>query len=169
MQLYHHLIYICVFEEQLPEMVSLWANEIYNFTHKAISTELKEKCRNLNRVKVIEDEMMEPQMGAHFEDYDASQFIYALTSEKRKAESQLENSEYKDIWSLLRKEINCIEKSLNHINDYVEPSKSRIESFYNTFKDATNKRDLDLLRKAIEEFTKFKDKSNLRVDTKQTG
>ncbi len=154
MQLYHHLIYICVFEEQLPEMVSLWSNEIYNFTHKAISTELKAKCSNLNRVKVIEEEMMEPQMGVQFEDYDVSQFIIALTFEKRKAENQLGDPEYMDIWPLLRKEINCIEKSLNHINDYVGPSKSRIESFYNKFKDATYKGDIDLLKNAIEEFSK---------------
>ena len=156
MQLYQHLIFICVLEEQLPEMVSHWSNEIYNFTHKAISTELKAKCRNLNRVKVIEDEMMEPQMGVHFEDYDVSQFISALNTEKRKAKNQLKDSAYKKIWPLLRKEINCIDESLKHINDYVEPSKSRIESFYNKFKDATSKRDIDLLKEAIEEFSKVK-------------
>lgn len=154
MQLYHHLIYICVLEEQLPEMVSHWSDEIYNFTHKAISTELIAKCKNLNRVKVIEDEMMEPQMGVHFEDYDVSQFIFALNTEKRKAENKLKDIEYKKIWPRLRKEINCIDKSLNHISDYVEPSKSRIESFYNRFKDATSKRDLDLLKEAIEDFSK---------------
>lgn len=154
MQLYHHLIYICVLEEQLPEMVSHWSNEIFNFSHKAISTELKVKCRNLNRVKVIEDEMMVPQMGAHFEDYDVSQFINALNTEKDKAKNKLEDLEYKKIWPLLRKEINCIEKSLKHINDYVEPSKYRIETFYNKFKDATSKRNLDLLKEAIDDFSK---------------
>lgn len=152
MQLYHHLIYICVLENQLPEMVSHWSNEIYNFTYKAISTELKTKCRNLNRVKVIEDEMMEPQMGIHFEDYDVSQFINALNIEKRKAEKKLEDPEYKKIYPLLRKELICIDDSLNHINDYVESSKLRIENFYNKFKEATSKRDLDLLEVAIENF-----------------
>ena len=154
MQLYQHLIYICVLEEQLPEMVSHWSDEIYKFTHKAITIELKAKCKNLNRVKVIEDEMMEPQMGIHFEDYDVSQFIYALNTEKRKAEKKLNDAEYKNIWPLLRKEISCINNSLKHINDYIEPSKSRIESFYNKFKNATSKRDLDLLKDAIEEFSK---------------
>lgn len=152
MQLYHHLIYICVLENQLPEMVSHWSNEIYNFTYKAISTELKTKYRNLNRVKVIENEMMEPQMGIHFEDYNVSQFINALNTEKRKVEKKLKDPEYKKIWPLLRKEIRRIDNSLNHINDYVESSKSRIESFYIKFKDATSKRDLGLLKNAIENF-----------------
>ncbi len=154
MQLYHHLIYICVLGEQLPEMVSHWSAEIYNFTQKAVTTELKAKYRNLDRSKVIEDEMMEPQMGIHFEDYDVAQFINALNNEKRKAERQLEDSDYKTIWPVLRKEVNCIEKSLKHINDYVESSKSRIESFYYKFKDATNQRDMDLLKKAIEDYPK---------------
>ena len=72
---------------------------------------------------------------------------YSLREENDKKNTSLTNTTFQE---------NNIPrvKSLKHINDYVEPSKYRIETFYNKFKDATSKRNLDLLKEAIDDFSK---------------
>lgn len=155
MQLYHHLIFVCVLSDSLPEMVSHWRDEIYKFTNKSITTELKKDCRNINRVRIVEEQMMADQMGVDFEDYDVTQFIYALETEKKEAQKKLSKDSYKPLWVTYKKEIRCVDATLKDIDDYAAKSEYRIRKFYDMFRDAVRNRSLSDLNEAIDDFINF--------------
>ena len=148
MSVYHYLIYVCTLGDKLPELLSQWASDIFYKTYPAITTKLDDECENIDRVRVIEEEMMQPKMGVFLEDYDSDQFVRAFKFEL----DRLDRKNNVDV-SLIKKEILCIGSVLTNLEDYVDQSKSRIEKFYVEFRDATRKHSLDLLIESIEKFT----------------
>ena len=148
MTLYHYLIYVCTLGDKLPELLSQWASDIFYRCYPVITTKLDAECENIDRVRVIEEEMMQPMMGVYFEDYDSDQFVRALKFEL----DRLNRKNNADV-SLMKREILCIDSVLTNIGNYVDQSKSRIEHFYDEFKEATRRQSLDMLIESIEKFT----------------
>lgn len=153
-QLYCHLIYICVLGRQLPKMVPHWSHQIYYYSYKAITANLKPEYDNLDRDDVIEHMMMKPHMGVTFQDYDSSQFRDALEFEKSEALNKLNNPELKHMWDCLTIEVNCIDMALKYVEIYAKVSKLLIQEFYDEYRDSARERNLSMLLTAISRFVK---------------
>lgn len=156
LELYRHLLYVCVLESYFPEMIEHWKGEIITFARPVVRLELKRDAKKTNRAKVIEEHMMKPHMGIKFEDYCIEEYEDAMNSEIRKAQKQLDNPQYKNDYPLLRKMIKTIKSIIPMVGEFVEPNRQRLINFYEDYKDAALNRDDDDLIAAVDRFINTK-------------
>ena len=150
-QLYDHIIYVCVLGEAFPEMVPHWKEEIKKFAQDAVTLRLKKNTNKLDRAKEIEKEMMAPQMGANFEDYDIEHFEEALDVEFHKAERELKKERNNARRALYKKEQDAILQVRSNLIGLPELNLERIKNFYDKYKEAAKAKDIDMLQAAIDE------------------
>lgn len=157
-RLYQHLILVVALGNKLPGYVKHWKDEIYNFSSPAIITDLKKDTKKANRAKSIRKYMMQPLMGAKFEDYDEASFRTTLELEIDKGQKMLSNSANKINWRSINIAVNTMENMLNNLAEIAELCKPELEKFYDKFCEAasevtptSSKKAINMLEETIEE------------------
>jgi hypothetical protein len=148
-EVYHHVIYICVLGNKLP-YEQHWKDEIVKFCRPLITRDLKKKCDKVDRGKLVKQEMMSHFMGAKFEDYDISQFEYALQCEINSAKRMLRNESLKERWPSIKREMKIVMDVQQHLDGIPEKCLETIKQFYDELCIAATNRDMTLVEEAVE-------------------
>ena len=157
-RLYQHLILVVALGNKMPGYVEHWKDEITNFSSPAITTVLKKSSKNADRAKLIRKYMMQPQMGANFEDYSEDSFRTTLELEISKGKKMLSDSAYKINWASINMSVKIMENMLNNLGNIAELCRPELENFYNKFCEAaeevtpaSSQKAIDMLNDAIEQ------------------
>ena len=150
LHLYRTLINVVVLETIFPEMVEHWCKEIYAATSFIIEDKTTSKFA---RAPLVKSELMRPQMGEGFEDYDVSSFNDAIMCEIKKAESEknpIAKTSKQHEADIIKHQI------LPNLNSFFKDQeiKSRLQTFYHDLHNAVEHGEIDELKYAINKFAK---------------
>jgi len=144
-RLYHHIIYICVLGNQLPNHNEQWKQEIATLCLPLLDADFDKRYKEIDRGELIREHMMSHYMGAQFEDYDVGQFDYALKCLILSIKRELGDEELKS------KELDIVREVKSHIESIPELCLESIKRFYDEFIKAANEQDSHKLFRAINE------------------
>ena len=147
--LINHIIYVCVLGNRIP-YVEHWKHEILLMTMDVIATKLKKSAAGTDRAELVRMLMMRPQMGENFEDYDTEMFEYALDCEIRKGDKMFRETTDNNVRKRIRQQLDIIKDVRSNLQDVPEKCRETIKSFYDSFCEAAGKRDVEILKSAIE-------------------
>lgn len=147
---YHHVIYVVVLGNKLPYLEH-WKHEIQTFCKPIFSVKLKKDCKNIDRGNTVREEMMEPYMGANFEDYDIEDFRDALDEEIDAGNKMLKDPSYKKNWKKIRNELAIINEVKANLDGVPEKCLDAIKNFYAGLCRAASLCDIDVFEEALSE------------------